>query len=163
MGTSTKAASAAITLAWLILFEGLLVAVNGNIDYKDALTKSLIFLEAQRSGKLPPNTRLSWRGDSALDDGKDEQVYLSNLYLFHFYFNNCSHKLINVRHVHNMSTISHTIFAFKKWKRYYNNKIIFLSFLLQFADLTYLWNPCWEGGYIYDISMHNKIISALEV
>lgn len=114
MGTSTKAASAAITLAWLILFEGLLVAVNGNIDYKDALTKSLIFLEAQRSGKLPPNTRLSWRGDSALDDGKDEQVYLSNLYLFHFYFNNCSHKLINVPYVHNMSTISHTIFAFKK-------------------------------------------------
>jgi endoglucanase len=76
MGTSTKAASAAITLAWLILFEGLLVAVNGNINYKDALTKSLIFLEAQRSGKLPPNTRLSWRGDSALDDGKDENVDL---------------------------------------------------------------------------------------
>nr|XP_023914699.1 endoglucanase 16 [Quercus suber] len=76
MGTSTKAASAAITLAWLILFEELLVAVNGNINYKDALTKSLIFLEAQRSGKLPPSTRLSWRGDSALDDGKEENVDL---------------------------------------------------------------------------------------
>ncbi|XP_075654070.1 endoglucanase 16 [Castanea sativa] len=76
MGTSTKAASAAITLAWLILFEGLLVAVNGNINYKDALTKSLIFLEAQRSGKLPPNSRLSWRGDSALNDGKEENVDL---------------------------------------------------------------------------------------
>ncbi|KAL0016640.1 hypothetical protein SO802_003709 [Lithocarpus litseifolius] len=76
MDTSTKAASAAITLAWLILFEGLLVAVNGNINYKDALTKSLIFLEAQRSGKLPPNSRLSWRGDSALTDGKEENVDL---------------------------------------------------------------------------------------
>ncbi|KAM7275282.1 hypothetical protein ACFE04_017148 [Oxalis oulophora] len=36
----------------------------------DALTKSIIFLEAQRSGKLPPNNRVPWRGDSALDDGK---------------------------------------------------------------------------------------------
>ncbi|KAK7822707.1 endoglucanase 16 [Quercus suber] len=60
MGTSTKAASAAITLAWLILFEGLLVAVNGNINYKDALTKSLIFLEAQRSGKLPPRDNVKY-------------------------------------------------------------------------------------------------------
>lgn len=48
-----------------------IVCVNGtNINYKDALTKSLIFLEAQRSGKLPPNNRVPWRGDSALNDGK---------------------------------------------------------------------------------------------
>lgn len=163
MGTSTKAASAAITLAWLIIFEGLLVAVNGNINYKDALTKSLIFLEAQRSGKLPSNSRLSWRGDSALNDGKEENVYLSNLYLYHFYFNDCSHKLIIIRYVHNTSTISYTKFTFKTWKKYYDNKIILLSSLLQFVDLTYMWTPCWEGGFIYDISMHNKIIFALEV
>lgn len=47
-----------------------------NLDYKDALTKSIIFLEAQRSGKLPPNNRLPWRGDSALDDGKEAGVDL---------------------------------------------------------------------------------------
>ena len=29
---------------------------------------SLLFYEAQRSGKLPPNQRVKWRKDSALDD-----------------------------------------------------------------------------------------------
>ncbi|GAV80090.1 Glyco_hydro_9 domain-containing protein [Cephalotus follicularis] len=75
MGISVRA-STAIILAWLGLFQGLLIAVNGHFNYKDALTKSIIFLEAQRSGKLPPNNRLSWRGDSALDDGKLANVDL---------------------------------------------------------------------------------------
>ncbi|CDP16869.1 unnamed protein product [Coffea canephora] len=38
-------------------------------DYGDALDKTLLFLEAQRSGKLPPNQRVKWRGDSGLKDG----------------------------------------------------------------------------------------------
>ncbi|XP_038710565.1 endoglucanase 16-like isoform X2 [Tripterygium wilfordii] len=76
MGTSGRAFTAAIVVAWLALFQGLLVAVNGHFDYKDALTKSIIFLEAQRSGKLPPNHRPKWRGDSALDDGKLANVDL---------------------------------------------------------------------------------------
>lgn len=64
-------------MAWLILFQGLLCSVNGHdFNYKEALTKSLIFLEAQRSGKLPPNHRPAWRGDSALDDGKLANVDL---------------------------------------------------------------------------------------
>ena len=86
MGTSARA-SAAIMVAWLLLFEGaFLVAVNGHLNYKDALTKSLIFLEAQRSGKLPPNKRLPWRGDSGLDDGKSENVPLLSLFLQFFFF-----------------------------------------------------------------------------
>ncbi|XP_068480474.1 endoglucanase 16 isoform X2 [Phaseolus vulgaris] len=60
----------AIILAWLTLFEGNMMVVSGGLNYKEALTKSLIFLEAQRSGKLPKNNRVPWRGDSALDDGK---------------------------------------------------------------------------------------------
>ncbi|XP_015884372.2 endoglucanase 16 [Ziziphus jujuba] len=66
----------AIVMAWLSLFQGFLVAVNGDFNYKEALTKSIIFLEAQRSGKLPPNHRPAWRGDSALDDGKLANVDL---------------------------------------------------------------------------------------
>ncbi|KAJ4951754.1 hypothetical protein NE237_028586 [Protea cynaroides] len=68
----------AIIVAWLALFNGLFVAVNGGLtlNYKEALTKSIIFLEAQRSGKLPRNTRLSWRGDSGLEDGKEANVDL---------------------------------------------------------------------------------------
>ncbi|KAM3282000.1 hypothetical protein P3S67_027647 [Capsicum chacoense] len=44
-----------------------------SIDYGTALTKSLLYYEAQRSGKLPSNQRVQWRGDSALQDGKDEE------------------------------------------------------------------------------------------
>jgi hypothetical protein len=38
-------------------------------NYKDALTKSILFFEGQRSGKLPSNQRISWRKDSGLSDG----------------------------------------------------------------------------------------------
>ncbi|XWS70174.1 hypothetical protein CRYUN_Cryun03dG0026100 [Craigia yunnanensis] len=76
MGTFARTSLAAL-VAWLALFQGYLVIVNGhNLNYKEALTKSLIFLEAQRSGKLPPNNRLPWRGHSALDDGKEANVDL---------------------------------------------------------------------------------------
>jgi endoglucanase len=47
---------------------------NGNQDYKDALSKSILFFEGQRSGILPPNQRLTWRKDSALRDGSDQNV-----------------------------------------------------------------------------------------
>lgn len=57
-------------LAWL-LFSTLFAAAHAtSFDYKDALKKSLIFLEAQRSGKLPPTNRVPWREDSALCDGQ---------------------------------------------------------------------------------------------
>ncbi|KAJ0565218.1 putative cellulase [Helianthus annuus] len=44
--------------------------------YSDALTKSILFFEGQRSGKLPANQRLSWRADSALNDGSSANVPL---------------------------------------------------------------------------------------
>jgi len=44
------------------LFQGNMILVKGHFNYKDALTKSLIFIEAQRSGKLPPN-RWTYLGD----------------------------------------------------------------------------------------------------
>lgn len=48
---------------------------NGvSLDYGAALTQSLLYFEAQRSGKLPSNQRVKWRGDSALTDGKDAGV-----------------------------------------------------------------------------------------
>ncbi|KAI3772210.1 hypothetical protein L6452_03391 [Arctium lappa] len=55
----------------LALLAGFWVCVNAHekLNYKEALTKSIIFLEAQRSGKLPPTNRVPWRGDSALEDG----------------------------------------------------------------------------------------------
>ena len=40
-------------------------------NYAEALQKSMFFYEAQRSGPLPANNPVSWRGDSATTDGAD--------------------------------------------------------------------------------------------
>ncbi|KAL3640660.1 hypothetical protein CASFOL_015628 [Castilleja foliolosa] len=63
----------------LLLLVGLIFLKTTLIyafDYGDALDKTLLFLEAQRSGKLPTNQRVKWRGDSALRDGYTEGVNL---------------------------------------------------------------------------------------
>jgi len=52
----------------------------GAFNYGEALQKSYFFYEAQRSGDLPADNRVSWRGDSALDDGSDVGVDLSGGY-----------------------------------------------------------------------------------
>lgn len=44
------------------------------IEYKEALTKSILFYEGQRSGRLPSTQRVTWRGDSALTDGALDNV-----------------------------------------------------------------------------------------
>jgi hypothetical protein len=44
---------------------------QGAFNYGEALQKSILFYEAQRSGDLPTSNRVSWRGDSALNDGAD--------------------------------------------------------------------------------------------
>ncbi|CAH9117094.1 unnamed protein product [Cuscuta europaea] len=46
------------------------------LDYKEALSKSLLYFEAQRSGKLPYNQRVSWRHHSGLTDGLEQGVDL---------------------------------------------------------------------------------------
>uniref|UniRef100_A0ACD5Z8N9 Uncharacterized protein n=1 Tax=Avena sativa TaxID=4498 RepID=A0ACD5Z8N9_AVESA len=45
-------------------------------DYGDALQKSLLYFEAQRSGRLPYNQRVRWRGHSGLTDGLEQGVDL---------------------------------------------------------------------------------------
>lgn len=50
---------------------------DGPFAYGEALQKSLMFYELQRSGKLPPGQRNNWRGDSALGDGADVGVDLT--------------------------------------------------------------------------------------
>ena len=43
--------------------------INAEYDFGDALDKSLLFYEAQRSGDLPESEmRIKWRADSALTD-----------------------------------------------------------------------------------------------
>ncbi|CAE6507355.1 unnamed protein product [Rhizoctonia solani] len=43
------------------------VPAEPKYDYAEVLHKSLLFYHAQRSGKLGPNRRLAWRGDSCFD------------------------------------------------------------------------------------------------
>nr|AMH40380.1 glycoside hydrolase family 9 [Ramulus artemis] len=55
-------------LGVVFLFSFITFAVAGSYDYKDALQKSLLFYQAQRSGKLPADQKVTWRHDSALND-----------------------------------------------------------------------------------------------
>lgn len=64
---------ALVSLALLVLL-GVEAATTSDFNYSDALDKSLLFFEAQRSGKLPPNQRVKWRGDSGLKDGLAQGV-----------------------------------------------------------------------------------------
>ncbi|CAL4903442.1 unnamed protein product [Urochloa decumbens] len=48
----------------------------GGHDYALALKKSILYFEAQRSGVLPPNQRVTWRENSGLFDGKANGVNL---------------------------------------------------------------------------------------
>ncbi|KAL1940113.1 hypothetical protein VTO73DRAFT_9448 [Trametes versicolor] len=58
-------------------------ASNGstsNTQWSNLLGNLLYFYDEQRSGKLPSNERVSWRNDSALDDGSDVNLDLSGGY-----------------------------------------------------------------------------------
>ncbi|KAL5212006.1 hypothetical protein ABZP36_022853 [Zizania latifolia] len=52
-------------------------AVEGKAhNYEDALQKSLLYFEAQRSGRLPHSQRVTWRDHSGLTDGLEQGVDL---------------------------------------------------------------------------------------
>ncbi|GIJ28722.1 hypothetical protein Vqi01_38840 [Micromonospora qiuiae] len=72
------ALAAGLALAFGVPAAGAAAAPTGGaaaaapaFNYAEALQKSLLFYEAQQSGKLPEWNRVSWRGDSALRDGAD--------------------------------------------------------------------------------------------
>lgn len=56
-------------------YEG--IKGTGKYNYGEALQKSILFYELQRSGDLPEKVRCNWRGDSGLDDGKDAGIDLT--------------------------------------------------------------------------------------
>ncbi|XVF45375.1 hypothetical protein PTKIN_Ptkin02bG0200800 [Pterospermum kingtungense] len=55
----------------LLIFPGFLFPLvqSSYHDYSDALSKSILFFEGQRSGFLPQNQRIGWRANSGLSDG----------------------------------------------------------------------------------------------
>ncbi|CAK9254095.1 unnamed protein product [Sphagnum jensenii] len=75
-----KNMSALLVTSLLLLSFVLVFEVPGAsavvFDYGDALEKSFLFLEAQRSGTLPANQRVTWRSNSGLNDGRSAGVNL---------------------------------------------------------------------------------------
>ena len=68
---------------WMVL--NLVVVVSAqSYDYKEVLERSLLFYEAQRSGPLPADNRIDWRGDSALEDVPVGGYYDGMEAIFHF-------------------------------------------------------------------------------
>ena len=70
----------ALLLLLLLASAVLLAAASSSeeeeVDYGAALSKSLLYFEAQRSGRLPHNQRVPWRGHSGLTDGLQQGVDL---------------------------------------------------------------------------------------
>lgn len=83
-----RSSNAVLVVACLVLISNyaFVMAAGGEYNYKDALSKSILFLEAQRSGKLPPNSRILWRDDSALDDGNLANVGFVIPFCFDYMF-----------------------------------------------------------------------------
>ncbi|XP_010252537.1 PREDICTED: endoglucanase 11-like [Nelumbo nucifera] len=66
-----------VLLQWCpLLFMFVIFANARAFDYRDALTKSLLYFESQRSGRLPHNQRVTWRDHSGLIDGLEQGVDL---------------------------------------------------------------------------------------
>ncbi|XP_057785674.1 endoglucanase 9-like isoform X2 [Salvia miltiorrhiza] len=66
-------------LLFLIFFNISLLCVQCNPNYTDALSKSILFFQGQRSGHLPPQ-EISWRASSGLSDGSLAGVDLTGGY-----------------------------------------------------------------------------------
>ncbi|KAL6209530.1 hypothetical protein ACLB2K_020470 [Fragaria x ananassa] len=56
-------------LSLLLLLLPLATVHGEGHDYRDALSKCILFFEGQRSGVLPQDQRQSWRANSGLSDG----------------------------------------------------------------------------------------------
>ncbi|WRX29938.1 Glycoside hydrolase family 9 - like 10 [Theobroma cacao] len=82
LSKSPMATSSSVSFLCLLLFLSplLLNTVHGNPNYKEALLKSILFFQGQRSGRLPANQQITWRSNSGLSDGLLEHVDLTGGY-----------------------------------------------------------------------------------
>jgi hypothetical protein len=72
---------AAVGLTVLCCLGCAITSCEAQPNYRAALANSLLYFEGQRSGKLPPDQRVRWRGDSALADGRDHGVSAADTHL----------------------------------------------------------------------------------
>jgi endoglucanase len=84
---STRTA-ALVAVLGMVVAAGAVAAVriafaastSGEFNYAEALQDSMLFFESQRSGALPTDNRVPWRGDSDLSDGADHGLDLTGGY-----------------------------------------------------------------------------------
>ena len=62
------------SLLLLLPFQIYIFTKAEAFNYSDALNKSLLYFESQRSGRLPYNQRVTWRDHSGLTDGLEQGV-----------------------------------------------------------------------------------------
>lgn len=55
----------------LAIMGAISLVSHSQFNYGEALQKSILFYEAQQSGELPEWNRVSWRDNSAVNDGAD--------------------------------------------------------------------------------------------
>ncbi|EMS60956.1 Endoglucanase 11 [Triticum urartu] len=80
MSNSAPSSRAAVFLAFSLVWFSSHVLAAGHPDYADALAKSLLFFQGQRSGRLPPDQAVKWRSNSAMSDGSAANVDLTGGY-----------------------------------------------------------------------------------
>lgn len=71
---------------FVFLLSGLLLGnTYAGPNYREALSKSLLFFQGQRSGRLPDDQKLSWRFNSGLSDGSSAHVRPSKTIYIYFH------------------------------------------------------------------------------
>ncbi|KAL6635097.1 hypothetical protein ACP70R_027768 [Stipagrostis hirtigluma subsp. patula] len=78
-GAAAAALSRRLGVALLVVVLAAAAALGAEgkaHNYEDALRKSLLYFEAQRSGRLPHSQRVAWRHHSGLTDGLEQGVDL---------------------------------------------------------------------------------------
>ncbi|XP_020598204.1 endoglucanase 13 isoform X3 [Phalaenopsis equestris] len=98
-----------LALASFLLSASILISAAVGFDYGDALSKSLLFFEAQRSGKLPADQRVKWRGDSGLKDGFQQGVDLVG-----GYYDSGDHVKFGLPMAYTLTMLSWSLIEFEK-------------------------------------------------
>ncbi len=80
LASTITVAAGAVVAAVSITTASAAPQATGEFNYAEALQDSMLFYEIQRSGKLPADNRVSWRGDSDLTDGADVGLDLTGGY-----------------------------------------------------------------------------------
>ncbi|KAK9113019.1 hypothetical protein Scep_020538 [Stephania cephalantha] len=76
MTTSPTLVLLYLTLSNIVIVIKLVNCTSSDHNYLDALSKSILFFEGQRSGWLPLDQRLNWRANSGLGDGSSRGIDL---------------------------------------------------------------------------------------